>query len=368
MTRLAIYFHRLSQAGGAERMACGLANALSAFGHRVLLVSWDAPGAEPFYPLRDGVAWYRLGFRPGLRDKFRRTLVLARLLRRERARILIGFVMSGDRTVFVAARLAGVALVAAERSAPSMYRLQYSAFQRWQCFLLLRLVDRIVVQFEAFAGGYPAALRSRMAAIPNPVAPARLLASPGTANAAGRYTLLAVGRLDDTPKRLTCLIDGFARVANTHPAWDLEIVGDGPDMTLLKEHIVRHGLQARARLLPARLEIADAYAGSHLFAMPSLWEGFPNALAEAMAHGLPAVGFANADGVRHLIEHGETGWLVRGFDDPDAFAQALDTAMDDPEERVQRGARATRAMRAYAPDEQIAKWRVLVEDLAGASP
>ena len=198
-------------------MACGLANALSAYGNRVHLVSWDAPGSEPFHGMREDVTRWPTGFRPGFPDKARRFLALARLLRREKVRILIGFVMSGDRTVFAAARAAGVRLVAAERNAPSMYRWRHTAFRRRQCFFLLRFADRIVVQFEDFAQGYPKALRGRMAAIPNPVAPATRLALPGRASATGRYTLLAVGRLDETQKRLTCLVDGFARIADRHP-------------------------------------------------------------------------------------------------------------------------------------------------------
>ena len=347
-------------------MACGLANALSERGHRVLLVSCDAPGTEPFYIVSEDVTYSRLGLRPSLLDKARRLLALTRLLRREKVRVLIGFVMSGDRTVFAAARVAGVRLISAERNAPSMYRWRHTAFRRWQCFLVLRLADRIVVQFEDFIGDYPKALRDRMEAIPNPVALAARLASPGRANAAGRYSLLAVGRLDETQKRLTCLIDGFARIADGYPAWDLEIVGDGPDKPLLVERIAGHSLQDRARLLPTRLEIADVYAKSHLFAMPSRWEGFPNALAEAMAHGLPAVGFAAAAGVAHMIEDGATGWLARGVDDPTALAEMLDQAMGDPIERARRGARAAKAMRAYPSDTQFDKWQALVQDLAGA--
>ena len=347
-------------------MACGLANALTAQGNCVHLVSWDAPDTEPFHAVSEDVTWCRMGFRPGFFDKARRFLSLARLLRREKVRILIGFVMSGDRTVYAAAWAAGVRLVAAERNAPSMYRWRHTAFQRWQCFFLLRFADRIVVQFEDYAKGYPKALRGRMTAISNPVAPAGQLASPGKANAAGRYTLLAVGRLDETQKRLTGLIDGFARIADMDPAWDLEIVGDGPDKPLLMDSIAKHGLQDRARLLPARPDIAEAYVGSHLFAMPSRWEGFSNALAEAMAHGLPAVGFAAAAGVADLIEDGETGWLARSVDDPAALAEALDQAMGDPAERVRRGARAVQAMRAYPPNAQFDKWQALVEDLDGA--
>ncbi|MYD93814.1 MAG: glycosyltransferase family 4 protein [Chloroflexi bacterium] len=366
MPRLGIYFHRLSGAGGAERMACGLANALAARGNRVSLVSWDAPDYQPFHTVSEDVTRCPMGFRPGIQDKARRLFALARLLRRERVRILIGFVMSGDRTVFAAARMAGVRLVAAERNAPSMYRWRHTALQRRQCFALLRLADRVAVQFEDFAEGYPAVLRDRIAAIPNPVSLAGRSASPGTAHAARRYTLLAAGRLDETQKRLTCLVDAFARIAHRHRAWNLEIVGDGPDGSSLAECIAGYGLGERVHLSPARPEIADSYAASHLFAIPSRWEGFPNALAEAMAHGLPAVGFAAADGVRHLIEDGATGWLAPGIDDPAALAATLDRAMGDSAERVRRGARAARAMRAYPPDAQYDKWQALIDDLAGA--
>ena len=366
MPSLAIYFHRLSGAGGAERMSCQLADALSERGNCVHLVSWDTPDAAAFHAVSENVTWHRLGFRPGLLDKARRFHALARLLRRREIRILIGFVMSGDKTVHAAAKASGVRLVAAERNAPSMYQWRHTAFRRRQCFFLLRLADCVVVQFEEFAEGYPKALRRRMVAIPNPVALTERRASPETANAAGRYTLLAVGRLDEIQKRLTCLVDAFAKVAGKHPVWDLEIVGDGPGKPMLANRIAEYGLQGRARLSSASPDIVKVYAGSHLFAIPSRWEGFPNALAEALAHGLPAIGFADADGVAHLIDDGETGWLARGIDDPAALAEALDRAMSNSAERARRGASAVQAMTAYPPDSQFDKWQDLVECLAGA--
>ena len=365
--RVGIYFHRLADAGGAERMACQLADALAAYGNRVFLVSLDRPGIEPFYGVGAGVTLCPLGFRSGVRDKARRLLTLVRLFRREKIQVLIGFVISGDRTVFTAAGVAGVRLVAAERNAPSMYRWRHSAYGRWQCLFLLRFAARIVVQFDDFIRGYPKVLHNHIEAIPNPVGSAVHRASPEKVNSLGRCTVLAIGRLDDIQKRLSCLIDGFAKVAERHATWDLEIVGDGPDKGVLSECISRNGLDGRVRLLPARREVGGAYARSHLFAMASRWEGFPNALAEAMAHGLPAVGFGEADGVAHLIEDGKTGWLARGVDDPAALAEALDRAMSDATERARRGARAVEAMRAYAPDVQYDKWHSLVEVLAGAN-
>ena len=135
---IAIYFYRLGiPGGGAERMVCALANALAVRELDVHIVTWDAPDASSYYPLDNRVTWHRLGFRPGPFDKVRRTFALARVLRREGVRVLVGFVMSGDKTVYGAAKLAGVRLVAAERNAPAMYYLCYSKLQRWQFFSLL---------------------------------------------------------------------------------------------------------------------------------------------------------------------------------------------------------------------------------------
>jgi GalNAc-alpha-(1->4)-GalNAc-alpha-(1->3)-diNAcBac-PP-undecaprenol alpha-1,4-N-acetyl-D-galactosaminyltransferase len=84
------------------------------------MVSWDGPDARAFYALDPRIVWSRLGFRPGAPDKLRRTRALARLLHDHRTRILVGFVMSGDKTVYAAAKLAGVRLIVAERNAPTI--------------------------------------------------------------------------------------------------------------------------------------------------------------------------------------------------------------------------------------------------------
>ena len=86
--------------------------------------------------------------------------------------------MSGDRTVYAAAKLAGVRLVAAERNAPAMYFLRYGFAQRMVSFFLLNFIDAIAVQLPEFVAGYPRRLRSRMRVIPNPVPPATAFAAP----------------------------------------------------------------------------------------------------------------------------------------------------------------------------------------------
>ncbi|MCV0371476.1 glycosyltransferase [Filomicrobium sp.] len=357
---VALYFYGLSNAGGAERMICQLANALDLRGFTVHLVSWDAEGAQTFYPLRSSVSWHRLGFRPGARDKLRRTRALASVLRKAGARALVGFVMSGDKTVYAAAKLSGVRLIAAERNSPSMYRLRYSALQRRISFASLRLCDRIAVQFKDYMAGYPASLRRRMEVIGNPVGSADTLARPGVSSADGRYTLLAAGRLDPLQKRFDHLVQAFAAIAERHRDWDLRIVGGGPQEDELRKLIREHSLQDRVKLEATTLDIFQAYSEAHLFAIPSLWEGFPNVLAEAMSHGLPAVGYRGADGVAQLIEDGASGWLAEGLHDPQMLAVELSRAMGDASERVRRGSKAGLAMAAYSPEIQYDRWENLI--------
>ncbi|MCA9181873.1 MAG: glycosyltransferase, partial [Planctomycetales bacterium] len=283
---------------------------------------------------------------------------------RHNVKVLIGFVMSGDRTVYAATKLAGAKLVVAERNAPEMYSFRYRPFQRWLTFRLLGLADRITVQLESFTAGYPRRLHNRMVAIPNPVPSPHSFARPNVADASGRLTVLAISRLDPVQKRVGYLLAAFARIAQRFPDWRLRIIGDGPEKAALLRRIDDFGLASRVRIEPSTPDVFDAYVQSHLFAIPSLWEGFPNALAEAMSHGLPAVGFAQAAGVSELIGS-DGGWLAVGLNDEVALAAALASAMADGEERLRRGRRATQRMSQFAPDQQFDCWETLLRSLTG---
>ena len=107
----------------------------------------------------------------------------------------------------------------------------------------------------------------------------------------GRYILLSVGRLS-YQKNYGTLIESFAPLAAAFPNWDLTIVGDGEDRETLMSLVAARGLTGRVLFPGASKSIEQFYARAHCFVLPSRWEGFPNALAEGMAHGLPCVGYA----------------------------------------------------------------------------
>jgi glycosyltransferase involved in cell wall biosynthesis len=270
--------------------------------------------------------------------------------------------MSGDKTVYAAAKLAGVRLVAAERNAPTIYHIRYGFMQRCLSFGMLHLADRIAIQMPEFISGYPASLRDRIHVIPNPVVPAQGRAQPDEPTSGGRFNLLAVGRLD-IQKGYEGLVRAFAHVANRYPCWQLRIVGDGALQESLRRLAAERGVADRVLLEPWTSSIHEAYKSSHLFVMPSRWEGFPNALTEAMSHGLPGVGFRDAAGVAQLIDDGKTGWLANGLDDEASLARVLAAAMSDRCERTRRGLRAAESMAVYAPEIQFDRWANLLKTL-----
>ncbi len=361
--KLMLYFFSLAGAGGgAERVLVNLAGEMRARGHDVQVVSWDDAGARSFYPLPSPVRWHRLGAGAGLHGKARRTARLIDLLRRERPDLFVGFVMGADASIYAANRLLRIPLVAAERNAPEMYRMRLPAIRAWFYMQMFALCRGITVQFESYRRAYPARVQNRIAVIPNAVDTTTAPADPGRAS--DRFTLLSVGRLSEQ-KRFDVLVDAFRELTDRFPAWDLRIVGEGAGRSALEKRVRGYALDGRIRLAGAVSDMGAEYADAHLFVLPSRWEGFPNALAEALAHGLPAVGFAHAPGVNELITDGETGLLAGGADDPKRLADALAALMGDPESRRVMGRNAAASMRAYGAGAVYDRWESFLERCAG---
>lgn len=324
-----------------------------------MVVTWDDYDAKSFYPLDDGVLWLRLGFHRGWIGKVRRVTQLRGALKEHGAATLVGFVMSGDLTVILACLLARVQIIAAERNSPQMYDIVYTWPRKLLNLLQLHFSKRIVVQFPRYRDGYPGTLVSRICAISNPVESVYDLASPGKMGSWGGYNLLCVSRLDVRQKQILDLVEAFARIADRHVEWTLSILGDGPDRARISARVQELGLGDRVRMLGSVVDVSSYYRNAHLFSLPSRWEGFPNALAEAMAHGLPCVGYQAADGVSDLLQQGG-GWLVPGQSNVSALAEILSFAMDNPRERDRRGALAAENVANYNPECIARQWTALL--------
>ncbi len=112
--------------------------------------------------------------------------------------------------------------------------------------------------------------------------------------------------------------------------------------------------------MPGRMADPVPYlAAAHAFVLSSRREGFPNALLEAMACGLPVVAFDCPSGPADVIEHGRNGLLVQAGDVP-RLGAALERMMSSPAERARMGESARDVVVRLAPERVLPLWDAVV--------
>lgn len=172
--------------------------------------------------------------------------------------------------------------------------------------------------------------RSRIAVVPNgirPVMPAGedLRVELGLAPTA--KIILAVANLYPV-KGHRHLIGALHRIATRHPNAHVVVAGRGEEHAALLDHAERLGLGGRVHLLGLRSDIPRLLAAADVFALPSLSEGLPIAILEAMFAGRAIVASDVGD-LRFALDGGRAGRLVPPGDEP-ALAAALDDLLADP--------------------------------------
>jgi glycosyltransferase involved in cell wall biosynthesis len=170
--------------------------------------------------------------------------------------------------------------------------------------------------------------------------------------------LVAMGRLGPE-KGFDLLIAAFARLAATHPEWSLTILGEGRERARLEALVESLGMTGRVSLPGRAADPLPHLAIAHVFALSSRREGFPNALLEAMAAGLPPVAFDCRSGPAEIITDGVNGLLVPDGD-VDALAASLRRLMESPAERQRLGANARGVADVLSPDRILLAWDALV--------
>ena len=203
--------------------------------------------------------------------------------------------------------------------------------------------------------------------IPNPVVyplpSGRHAVSPEALIQGGRKLLLAVGRMD-AGKQFDELLRSFASVHTQFSDWDLAILGEGPERSSLERLAAALNIGPHVRF-PGQVDNpSDWYLRANLFVLSSRYEGFPNALAEAMAHGCAAVSYDCDTGPRDIIRHGYDGLLVTPVGDVPALAKALRRLMSDDTERQHMAARAVEVRERFSTRHILQMWDELLTNVA----
>lgn len=359
--------------GGAQRVIAQLCNHFAAGSFDVTLVTLTPE--KSFYELSDEVRIHPLN-RVAEGPRFSRVVRVAawitnlrRAFAELRPDVVISFIDMTNVMVLLATIGMKLPVIVSERIDPAAYAHRLSRLDRNLRRLIYPRASRIVVQTKRAARFFDTRKNSRIVTIPNPVPTTDMVAQPDYPSAGGRFRIIGVGRLDHQ-KGFDILIKSFLRVANEFQNWDVAIFGEGSQHSELLTQIQACGLESRIKLMGISREVASEMARAHIIAFPSRYEGFPNALAEAMAIGLPAIAFNNVSGVEDLIIDDETGLLVDWDQSkPESpippFADGLRKLMTDAQLRTRLGTNGKVRVQQYSPEIIFRKWQELIRD-AGA--
>lgn len=146
-------------------------------------------------------------------------------------------------------------------------------------------------------------------------------------------------------KGIDVLLEAAATVAAQHPEAVFLSLGHGPERAALEERHAELGLGDRFRFLGFRSDVARVLAASDIFCLSSHHEGFPLALMEASALGLPAVA-TRVGGLVDALANGDAGVLVAPGE-PVELAREIGALIEDPARRARMGAAARSASSAF---------------------
>jgi glycosyltransferase involved in cell wall biosynthesis len=239
-----------------------------------------------------------------------------------------------------AARLGGARALVSTKQNADEFRTRRT-WKRWPFLLVERLAYEAADAVIVVSDGLVEFLRRaehlpprKMVVIGNGVDPGLAAAAPGRTEARRRLglppfdpVLGTLGRLAPQKGSLD-LLRALPAVLRARPGAGLVFAGDGPLRAPLEREARALGIADRVAFLGFRRDPATVLAALDLFLFPSLWEGLPQALLEAMAIGVPVVA-ARAVGVAGLVRDGDTGLLVAPGE-PESLASAALRLLADP--------------------------------------
>lgn len=396
--KIAFYIEKFLQVkgGGAERSLAELINEMCHRGHDVTLIVREPEAraeTELFYPLdpkvqvrnlctaapgfsgfvstrqtKDNVGpFYKLLSRlnRSLRKRFD-SVPLRNVLEEVSAELIVVFLVS--HFTFVSRAVAGmdIPLFLCHRNDPAAKLKELSNKRSYRLTGLTDAYSRatlVAVQLESYKKELPPEVQEKTIVIPNVCNVSAIAALPDT-HPEKEDLIISVGRLAPV-KNHVLLIGAFARIAQRHPNWRIEIYGDGPERTALQALIDCEGVGHRVHLKGTVNHINSVYQQARIFAFPSYYEGFSRALSEAMAHKLPSVCLDECTFSREVVDQSKGGILTE--DSLDDYGSALDELISNPELRQKMGCSGHEYIGAFSPSAIYTAWESAFFQAAGCT-
>ncbi|MEH1954841.1 glycosyltransferase family 4 protein [Nostoc sp.] len=361
--RITLIIHSLTY-GGAERVISIMANFWAAKEWQVTILTFDNNATPQFY-LDNRVFYTPLdiaGESPnaiiGIWNNLKRIGRLRNAIINSNPDAVISFMSKINVITLLATRWLNIPVVVSERSNPVKSSLGGNWKQlRQQTY---SFADRIVFQTKKARDYFPSNLQTNSCIIPNMVVLPPMEKRPSDKVLRER-SLIAMGRFV-REKGFDLLLQAFAQLKNRYPEWTLTILGDGilrPELESLRKQF---GLSDRVHFPGMVKNNYDFLQQAEIFIMSSRFEGFPNALCEAMACGLPVISTDCPSGPREIIRNGIDGILVPN-EDVSALATAMERLMSDEKDRKSLAVRAPEIIERFSLEKIMEMWENLLAEV-----
>jgi len=340
-----LYVITTLETGGAERQLAALVQRLDPSRFEAHVCSLSTGGTLQEALRRAGIPVRAIEFR-ALRDGrggpvgiglrlLGRLLALLAFIRRERPHIVHGILFWGYLLGTYAARLARVPVVIASRRSLGHFKAAKRRYLSLERFAN-RMTDLLIANSEAVKAdvlSQEGVEASRVRVIPNGI-DAEAYGSPPDPALRAALGLPGAARLVGVVANLLpykghrVFLEACREIKRGEPAARFLLIGEGPLRAGLVAYARELGLEEDVGFLGSRQDIPRLLALLEVAVLPSLEEGLPNAVLEAMAAGRPVVATA-VGGTPEAVRHGETGLLVPPGESR-ALADAVLRLLQDP--------------------------------------
>ncbi len=314
--------------GGAQKVAVSLINDLNKAGKKIALITLK-DNMSDFHKLPKNIKRITLEHcneYKGIQANLLRIYKIRKALKDTGAKCVISFIAPTNILCVWAALGLNNRLIISERNDPT----RQSFGQMWDKLrrLSYRFADIVTANSQNAVESLKAYVpEHKLYYVPNALTP------PPKLNKQKDKTILIVGRLHEQKSHQT-LLKAFAKVHQDHPDWTLIIAGEGPLDNQLKEQAEQLNIAGATKFTGVVKNPYSLYETASIFVLPSIHEGTPNALLEAMSCSCAPIISDACEGAMPFVKHEESG-LIFKTGDYQQLADQLNSLISTPEKIVQ---------------------------------
>jgi GalNAc-alpha-(1->4)-GalNAc-alpha-(1->3)-diNAcBac-PP-undecaprenol alpha-1,4-N-acetyl-D-galactosaminyltransferase len=356
MKNILFTIHSL-RGGGAERILSTLANHLVENNFNFTILTIDK--ADSAYEISTNIKIIELGLNSNnvgtlfsIKNFIYRIKAVYQKFAEVKPDLCISFMTETNIISIISSKIIKIPVIVSERTNP--YKHKISIVYSFLRNVLYKYANSVIVQTESVSKYYKL---NNINIIPNFIK----INHFNPLNLERGNTILSVGRLSEE-KGHSMLLDAYALSNAIKFGWKLKIVGTGP----LKDHLLAKSKHLKIdNNVEFEGKSSNVYANlinAGIFVLPSNYEGFPNALMEALSVGVPSISTDCDYGPSELIQDGLNGLLVK-VGDVNELKDQINNLINDTRLRDRFRLEGPKSMKKFDYEIVISKWNTLINEI-----